>query len=386
VEAKRLPKASIEPPLVTFGSYPELVQLHLDQATYGIEELFDELIPLLSNLRGKPAEEANEPKQMSYLADISDHRVVLTIFDTPFGVIEVKMEAEIPAIGFIFQSWFVDEIGKVRPSATKGGYRITMNAQDGKITSVLWDDQEIQPVDPRMYYTVEKLDNLRFTITLHNTPLGDVREVIVTDEPQATGSQMFRVGGEVKNPAVAIEYANGKVTSVKWDGRTIRQRRTASDFIWPGGLFRRQAPPRSLKKLIAFLLCLRKAPNLSKNHKRLSKMFKWGWTTHHTHRSSLDRPPRSSSPVLYGCQSDREGPCVNQYFGFSRKTRVSASHLALAAATSISLQNWQYGRSPFRPRCLQRWIVLSLIPAATAADLRNAPLRTAFAICLPGSE
>jgi len=81
-----------------------------------------------------------------------------------------------------------------------------------------------QPTDPKMYYTVKKLTDGNLLVTIHSTPLGDVKTTVEIGAPGdfiSTGSVGFRVNEEIKNPYVEIEYVDGKVTSVKWDARTV---------------------------------------------------------------------------------------------------------------------------------------------------------------------
>jgi hypothetical protein len=81
-----------------------------------------------------------------------------------------------------------------------------------------------KPADPKMYYTVKEQGKGNLLVTIHATPLGDVKTTVEVGAPQdfgSTGSVGFRVNEEIKNPYVEIKYVDGKVTSVKWDARTV---------------------------------------------------------------------------------------------------------------------------------------------------------------------
>lgn len=85
--------------------------------------------------------------------------------------------------------------------------------------------------DPKIYYTVKKLADGNLLVTIHGTPLGDVKTTVEIGAPKdfiSTGTIGYRVNEEIKNPYVEIEYVDGKVTSVKWDGRTVRPEKNSA--------------------------------------------------------------------------------------------------------------------------------------------------------------
>lgn len=85
-----------------------------------------------------------------------------------------------------------------------------------------------KPADPKMSYTSEMLADGSLLVTISNTPLGTVKAAIPNKDgavpglPTLSGSHGFRVQSKIGNPFVSVEYGNGKVTCVKWDGQTVR--------------------------------------------------------------------------------------------------------------------------------------------------------------------
>jgi hypothetical protein len=142
----------------------------------------------------------------------SDWRHVEDAQDATFSVTVLKLEGSDGRV--LFPQWTQAEENRLNKLKEIQGTE-SPNRQEEK-------DDSAKLADSRMYYTVEKLDDLKFALTVHNTPLGNVRGVVVTNEPRATGMKTFQVGREANNPSVTVEYANGKVTSAKWDGRQVR--------------------------------------------------------------------------------------------------------------------------------------------------------------------